>query len=139
MAKKREYRRVELDSIQIELPLTIRHGEHRRIERLTIQKAADDFNAIKQTFGATFDELESRASDPATIAQASEEMNDHEVSAMLSVLCELTEEDIDDIEQDDFLELKAVMESLYSKTSEEDRELGKILSDSTITMGSAST
>ena len=72
MAKKREYRRVELDSIQIELPLTIRHGEHRRIERLTIQKAADDFNAIKQTFGATFDELESRASDPATIAQASE-------------------------------------------------------------------
>ena len=66
-------------------------------------------------------------------------MNDHEVSAMLSVLCELTEEDIDDIEQDDFLELKAVMESLYSKTSEEDRELGKILSDSTITMGAAST
>ena len=139
MAKKREYRKVELDSITIELPLTIRHGEQRRIDRLTIEMAADDFNAIKKTFGSTFDELESRASDPATIAQASAELNDHEVSSMLLVLCELTQEDIDDIEQDDFLELKSIMESLYSKTSKEDRELGKVLSDNTMKVGSAAT
>jgi hypothetical protein len=136
MAKKREYKTVQLDSIQLDLPLTIRHGEHRRIERLTIQMAADDFNAIKETFGATFDELETRANDPLAAAQASEEMSDHEVSAMLLVLCDLTQEDIDDIEQGDFVAIKDQMESLYRASSRMDRDQGKVSSENTITVGS---
>jgi hypothetical protein len=132
MAKPREMRTIDLDSIEVELPLTIRHGEHRRIERLTIQMAAEDFNTIKETFGTSLDELESRATDPANMAQAADQMTDHEVTATLMVLCDLSQDDIDDIDRDDFVELQDVLQSMYRKTTTEERDQGKALSGNNI-------
>ena len=129
MGKTREMRTITLDSIEVEVPLAIRHGEHRKIERMTIQMAAEDFNAIKETFGTTLEELENRASN---MDDSTDQMTDHEVTAVLVVLCDLSRDDVDDIDRNDFVELQEIFQSMYKKTSIEERNQGKVLSGNNI-------
>jgi hypothetical protein len=126
MAKERQKRRIELESIVVELPETIRHGEHRRIERMTIRLAADDYNEIKETFGGTFEEIEARASDPDAIAAAeTEDMNDHEVTASLVILAGLSQDEVDDIDHSDFDVLRNTMQGMYRRKTDAERDEGK--------------
>jgi len=76
--------------------------------------------------------LESRATDPANMAQAADQMTDHEVTATLMILCDLSQDDIDDIDRDDFVELQDVLQSLYRRTTTEERDQGKALSGNNI-------
>jgi tRNA threonylcarbamoyladenosine modification (KEOPS) complex Pcc1 subunit len=130
MAKERELRTFVYDSVEIELPTTIRQGEHRKIERMTIQIAADDYTALQAEIGTAFQELERQqraAGETASAADADDEaLSDQEMTAILMVLGNLSRDDIDDIVRDDFLALKDELAVLYKRASLAEREVGKV-------------
>jgi hypothetical protein len=135
MAKEREYETLEYDSITLTLPNKIRQGEHRRIERLVIQAASKEFKAIKDEVGEDFFKL-GEVTDAANSAKADnddEDMTDQEVQATLIVLCSITDEQIDEIDREDFLDIRAKLEERYKKKSSAQREVGKVISDESLT------
>ena len=129
MAKARELRTFVYDSFEIELPTTIRQGEHRKIERMTIQIAADDYTALQDEIGTAFQELErQQRATGATASTANDDdeaLSDQELTAILIVLGNLSRDDIDDIVRDDFLALKDELAVLYKRATLSEREVGK--------------
>lgn len=129
MAKTRDMRALVYDSIEIELPTMIRQGEHRKIERLTIQIAAEDYTELQSEIGSAFEELERQqraTGEASSAAEADDELlSDQELTAMLMVLGDLSRDDVDDIARDDFLALKDELAALYKKASIAEREVGK--------------
>jgi len=127
LAKERQMKKIELESITVDLPLVITHGEHRKIERMTIRLAADDYAEIKDTFGASLEELQATATAATGIQTEvdSSEMNDHEVMSTLVILTGMSVEDVDNIDRNDFETIQNVMQNMYRKKSAEDRAEGK--------------
>ena len=132
MAKEREYITFEYESMILPLPLKIRQGEHRRIERLTIQLASQDYKEMKDQIGDAFDSIETQTSDESQPPENDDEMSDLEVTAMLIVLGDMSQEEVDDIGREDFLAIKAELETLYKKKTNAEREFGKKDSESNL-------
>jgi hypothetical protein len=124
MAKEREYVTLEYDSLTLTLPTKIRQGEHRKIERLVIQFASQDFLAIKSEVGDDFMSMGEQATG-AAVEDKPDEMSEQEAQATLTVLCGTTTEEIDDIDRDDFLSIKMELEKLYKTKTAAEREVGK--------------
>ena len=128
MAKEREYKTYEYESVTVTLPTTIRQGEHRKIERLTIQIAAEEFTELQSEIGSAFEELErqQRSTNQTTETAVDDGISDQELTAMLTVLTGMSRDDIDDISRDDFLALQSELSILYRRASDAERELGKV-------------
>jgi len=127
MAKDREWVQLEFDSITLNLPKTIRQGEHRKIERMIVQYASEDFMALKDQVSDLLSSLGETNQSPVE-SDDPYEMSEPEVTATLIVVGGITQEDVDDIERSDFLSIKDQLEVLYKQKTPDERALGKEVS-----------